>query len=554
MEKCVLLLAFLANFFNYYLASSITNWTLPQGKIKDVFECVKTDKKVELLRLYTSGEYEQLEYLFQKNKSEIVHRNLGTYSLEKSKLVLNKPTFKEFRSKVVAGEYFFRNNIYKSALEAFVFKKKFLVAKTTKKENKKPFFIGVNSDEIVSNRSIEKGGFTLEKLVEYITKDATDDKAKVMAISKFICRSIEYDHPGLAANKYAHRQDDIYSILASQKRLSVCAGYAYVFDSLARMAKVQSREVTGYTKFGYGDYNKLVGLHAWNIVALEGKEYYIDVTWADKKKDIDMTWMFVDPEILVGSHYPLESKDMLYKKSFTEDDFKKREVVIPRKEFARIQHYPTASWARVVGDHYTLKFKNKVDVEAHWLDPDISRFNYSNEKSEPSKSYIYHEIINLRTYFLKDTFFVEIPIPKEEVALYINVSDEYEIKTHIFKGNEHEYCKQLMAKWNKEHVIAFTEGILAAIKIGDLTFLKEKLGDKYYTLYDKKNKWKLSKDLLENIKKWDGTAQQLDGVDRFIHIGYDEITVEEHRFVKYNPTDKVYVKFTNNQYEFLCIK
>ena len=84
--------------------------------------------------------------------------------------------------------------------------------------------------------------------------------------------------------------------------------------------------------------------------------------------------------------------------------------------------------------------------------------------------------------------------------------------------------------------------------------MKEKLGDKYYTLYDKKNKWKLSKDLLENIKKWDGTAQQLDGVDRFIHIGYDEITVEEHRFVKYNPTDKVYVKFTNNQYEFLCIK
>ena len=93
MGKCVLLLAFLANFFNYYLASTETNWTLPQGKIKYVFECVKSDKKVELLRLYSNGEYEQLEYLFQKNKSEIVHRNLGTYVLEKSKLVLNKPTF-----------------------------------------------------------------------------------------------------------------------------------------------------------------------------------------------------------------------------------------------------------------------------------------------------------------------------------------------------------------------------------------------------------------------------------------------------------------------------
>ena len=98
----------------------------------------------------------------------------------------------------------------------------------------------------------------------------------------------------------------------------------------------------------------------------------------------------------------------------------------------------------------------------------------------------------------------------QEVALNIDVSDEYEIKTHVFKGNENEYCKQLMAKWNEDHVIAFTEGILAAIKIGDTQFLKDKLGDKYFNLYNNKNQWKLSKDLLVNIKKWDGTAQQLD--------------------------------------------
>lgn len=553
MEKCVLLLAFLANFLNYFLASTETNWTIPQGKIKHVFECVKSDKKVELLRLYANGEYEQLEYLFQKNKSEIVHRNLGTYVLEKSKLVLNKPTFKEFGSKVSAGEYFLRDNIYKTPLEAFVFKKKFLGAKTTKKENKKPFFIGITSDEIVSNSAIEKGGFTLKKLVEYITKDASNDREKVMAITKFICRSIEYDRPGLATHNYTHRQDDIFSILASRQRLAVCAGYAYVFDSLARIAKVPTREVIGYTKQGYGDYNKLAGLHAWNIVALDGKEYYIDVTWADKKKDVDMTWMFVDPEILLGSHYPQEAKDMLYKKVFTDEDFKKREVVIPRKEFAKIQHFPTTSWARIDGDQYTLKFKNKVDVEASWLDPTISAFNYSDEKSAGSRSYSYNEIENIKTYFSKDTFCVEIPIPKKEIALNIDVSSEYNIQVHIFKGNEVEYCKQLMEKWNPEHVIAFTEGILAAIKIGDLTFLKEKLGDKYYTLYDKKNQWKLSKELLVNIKKWEGTAQQLDGLNEYKYIN-KKLVLEEHRFVKYNPTDKVYVKFTNKQYEFLCIK
>jgi hypothetical protein len=550
MERSVLLFVFVVNFLNCFLASQ--NWTLPQGKIKFVFECERNDKKVELLRLYTSGEYEQIEYLFQPNQPEIVHRNLGTYTINKTKLVINKPTCNEFGSKISSGIYFFKQNLYKSTIDAFLHKKKFLCLKTSKKETKKPFFIGINSDEIVFNNDIEKA-FSLETLVQYITKDATDDKAKVMAISKFICRSIEYDHEGLAKNNYAHSQNDIYGILSSKNRVAVCAGYAYVFDSLARIAKVQTREVTGYTKQYYGGYNKLVGLHAWNIVTLVDKDYYIDVTWSDHKKDINMAWMFVDPEMMLGSHFPLKEKDILYKNTFTSDDFKQREVVLARKESAKIKHFPTTSWARIIGNHYLLKFKSKVNIEANWLDPGITEFKYSNEKSGESKSYTYNKIENIKTYFLKDTFCVEIPIPKEEVALNINVSDEYVIRTHIFKGDEIEYCKQLMAKWNKDHIIAFTEGILAAIKIGDTQFLKENLGDKYFALYDKKNQWKLSKDLLANIKKWDGTAQQLDGVNKWRRVN-NELVLEEQRFIKYNPTDKVYVKFENNKYELLCIK
>ena len=553
MEKCVLLLAFLANFFNYYLASSKTNWSIPKGKIKHVFECVKTDKKIELLRLYSEGEYEQIEYLFQKNKSEIVHRNLGIYTISKAKLRLNKPYFKEFNAKLSQGEYFFKNDIYKKAINAFLFKKNTLALKTTKKQFKKPFFIGINSDEIVSNNSISNEGFTLEMLVDYLTQGLKDDREKVMAISKFICRSIEYDRKGYVNRNYAHRQDDIFAILSSNQRVAVCAGYAYVFDSLARIAKIQSRQVSGYTKQGYGDYNKLAGRHAWNIVTLEGKEYYIDVTWADENKDINMTWMFTDPEILFGSHFPLEEKDNLFKKSFTTEDFKHREVVMARKEFAKIKHYPTSSWVRVDGDHYTLKFKSKVDVEANWLDPEIAIFVYTNEKSRQSKWYEYNHIEIIKTYFSKDTFCVDIPITQNELALNINVENEYDIQLHIFKGNELEYCKLLIAKWNKDHVVAFTEGILAAIKINDVGFLKEKLGDKYYMLYDKKGHWKLSKELLGNIKKWEGTAEQLDGVDKFTYIDGKSV-FEEERFVRYNPTDKVYVKFTNNQYEFLCIK
>jgi transglutaminase-like putative cysteine protease len=55
----------------------------------------------------------------------------------------------------------------------------------------------------------------------------------------------------LRKNNYAHFQTDIYGIISSSNRVAVCAGYAYVFDSLARIAGVKSREVIGYTKSDY---------------------------------------------------------------------------------------------------------------------------------------------------------------------------------------------------------------------------------------------------------------------------------------------------------------
>jgi hypothetical protein len=110
-----------------------------------------------------------------------------------------------------------------------------------------------------------------------------------------------------------------------------------------------------------------------------------------------------------------------------------------------------------------------------------------------------------------------------------------------------------MQEWNEEHVIAFTAGILAAIKTGNTQFLKEKLKDKFYLLYDKKGKWKLNDKLFVNILNWDGSVKGLVEVDEW-RLENNQMVLYNHHFVEFNNNDRIYVNFKDNKYEFLSLK
>ena len=539
---------------NYTIANKKYNWTIPAGKITQIFDFSLKKDQVEILRLYNSGQYEYLNYITQKNKPELVKRNLGTYVINKHTLILNKPQFTEFQGVLKSGRNYFVNiDLYEKRLDCLLKTKKIFFKKQTKKVYKKPFYIGFQSDVVVYNDSI-RNAIKLKDLVEYIISDCKDDREKVLAIAKFICKSIEYDHDGCYYNKYAHFQTDIYGILMSHKRMAVCAGYAYVFDSLGRIANIDTREVSGYTKQNYNDYGKLEGLHAWNIVKLSGKEYNIDVTWADGKDGIEMKWMFVDPEILILSHFPLEEKNNLYNKQFSETIFKDREVVLPTKEGAQLKHYPTKGLCRITSDYLTLKFKKEVDVEVYWLDTEILKSVYTGEsKNKATKYYTLNKIENLHTYTKNDTFYMDIPINNVKTALDINVSDEYSIKLQVFKGDDKKFYLTKINEYNNQQVIAFTEGILAAIKLGNTQFLKSKLGDQYDILFDKKNRWKLKSSIYKDILNWDGTTQGMTMVHG-LSIRNGESFYYDEQYVNFNLNDKLYVKNENNKYTLVCIK
>ena len=90
---------------------------------------------------------------------------------------------------------------------------------------------------------------------------------KIKSIYDYICDHVDYDYDGLADSSNIIKYT-AYSALINGK--AVCEGYATLFYRMCMDAGISARVISG-TANG--------GLHAWNIVEINGYYYNVDVTW-----------------------------------------------------------------------------------------------------------------------------------------------------------------------------------------------------------------------------------------------------------------------------------
>ena len=87
---------------------------------------------------------------------------------------------------------------------------------------------------------------------------------------------------------------------------SVCAGYSRTFQYLCKKAGIKCTYVPGDTDEP----------HAWNLVELNGKYYWVDVTWGDPIYDdgtqtLNYHYFMTTDEVLFRTHYTLDGKVLL---------------------------------------------------------------------------------------------------------------------------------------------------------------------------------------------------------------------------------------------------
>ena len=89
-------------------------------------------------------------------------------------------------------------------------------------------------------------------------------------------------------------------------RQSVCGGYSKAFQYLCKKAGIKCTYVLGMTD----------QLHAWNLVELDGKYYWVDATWGDSFDSegntvLNYHYFMTTDEVLFRTHYTLDGKVLL---------------------------------------------------------------------------------------------------------------------------------------------------------------------------------------------------------------------------------------------------
>lgn len=152
---------------------------------------------------------------------------------------------------------------------------------------------------------------SVSTLAAYLTGPVTSDTLKARALFTWLAYNIRYDAAGFRTGQCGPQSAE--AVLA--QRVSVCAGYANLFQALAQACRLDSRVVSGYGKgvgFGVGRQSLTQPNHAWNAVRIDGQWRLLDSTWGagylsptgEFVRAFNAHYFLTPPELFVFDHLP----------------------------------------------------------------------------------------------------------------------------------------------------------------------------------------------------------------------------------------------------------
>ncbi len=143
----------------------------------------------------------------------------------------------------------------------------------------------VRNNEI-DTLSISGGYFTYDQTVfnaevnkvMSLIEDDMSDLEKIMTVHNYLCMDVEYAYDEFISGGVTDKQHSAIGAIINKR--AVCDGYARAFSYYMDKLGINSYVVTGTATNEAGTVS-----HAWNQVELDGKWYFVDVSWDDPVPD-----------------------------------------------------------------------------------------------------------------------------------------------------------------------------------------------------------------------------------------------------------------------------
>ena len=204
----------------------------------------------------------------------------------------------------------------------------------------------------------------VKDIANSISKHATTDLDKVLAVNDFITRTYAYSEQTRLTPHSA------FTIVT--EGMGVCQAYALVAQRLLEELDMEVYYQTGKIHGG--------GLHAWNLVLVDGAWYNFDPTWndpvSDRKGQSSVKYLLLSDKVMSQSR----SIDDLGLPAATSTKY---DVLYPSNNYATYAAYDdeyiySSQWASSTGQHITAYNKKTMKPISN-LDLSSGRFLVSHE-------------------------------------------------------------------------------------------------------------------------------------------------------------------------------
>ncbi|MBO4863329.1 MAG: hypothetical protein J5517_03085 [Eubacterium sp.] len=137
-------------------------------------------------------------------------------------------------------------------------------------------------------------------VLKEVSKYATDEE-KAYYIYTWITDNAVYAYDENGKPSEEPIDHSMYGNIVNQR--SVCEGFAEAFTYFCTACGIPNAVVRGEADNGSGDGREG---HAWNIIKLNGKYYYVDTTWDEFRTPENYKYAFValDNELINSNHFP----------------------------------------------------------------------------------------------------------------------------------------------------------------------------------------------------------------------------------------------------------
>jgi transglutaminase-like putative cysteine protease len=186
---------------------------------------------------------------------------------------------------------------------------------------------------------------------------------RLKAVHDWIAVNVAYDAVALQKNQFpSQAAEEVF-----KRRTAVCAGYARLFEALARAAGEEALYLPGSARTEKG-----LEMHAWNAARVGDGYVLIDVTWDSgfvQRGAGDWTfghsyrtaYLFTPPEVFAETHFPFDPRWQLLEKPKSASDALAGANYLPGWHTSGLRlRKPTGAVSEAAAGQFEIEFDNPL--------------------------------------------------------------------------------------------------------------------------------------------------------------------------------------------------